>query len=85
MLDTLAEVYFVAGRVEDAVATIDEAIALAPHVRYFHEQRQRFTGERDPDIRTVLPGGPPWLSSPSNPDAPEPGLPEPAKEPLIRV
>jgi membrane associated rhomboid family serine protease len=85
MLDTLAEVYFVAGRVEDAVATIDEAIALAPHVRYFHEQRQRFTGERDPDIRPVPPGGPPWLSPPSTPDAPEPGLPEPAKEPLIRV
>ncbi|UCE85673.1 MAG: rhomboid family intramembrane serine protease [Deltaproteobacteria bacterium] len=80
MLDTLAEVHFVAGRVEEAIATIDEAIALAPRVRYFREQRRRFTGERDPDARPVPPGGPPWLAPPTEPEETAPADP-----PLIRV
>jgi hypothetical protein len=58
VLDTLAEVQFAAGDADRAVETIDEAIALAPHVDYFHEQRRRFTGERPADDRPDPPGGP---------------------------
>ena len=36
---------------------IDEAIRLAPHERYFLEQRRRFTGERAADDRPDPPGG----------------------------
>ena len=35
LLDTLAEVYFQLGRSDDAVETIDQAIALAPGEAYF--------------------------------------------------
>jgi membrane associated rhomboid family serine protease len=55
LLDTLAEVYFQLGRSEDAVATIDRAIELAPGVAYFAEQRRRFTGERAADDRPEPP------------------------------
>lgn len=65
LLDTLAEVHFAAGRLEEAVATIDEAIALAPGESYFREQRRRYTGERAAQDRPAPPG--PW------PDLP-PGL-----------
>jgi membrane associated rhomboid family serine protease len=54
MLDTLAEVQFQLGREQEAVVTIDRAIAGegdACHLRYYLEQRRRFTGERDPDDR----------------------------------
>jgi membrane associated rhomboid family serine protease len=55
LLDTLAEVYFQLGRTEEAVETIDRAIALAPGVAYFVEQRRRFTGERAPEDRPEPP------------------------------
>jgi hypothetical protein len=55
VLDTLAEAQFQAGRTDDALETIDEAIALAPAEPYFVEQRRRFTGERAPDDRPAPP------------------------------
>jgi hypothetical protein len=79
ILDTLAEAYFVAGRREAAIATIDEAISLAPGVGYFREQRRRFTGERASEDRPDPPADPgrEWRESP-------PPLP-PREEPGIRV
>jgi membrane associated rhomboid family serine protease len=80
VLDTLAEVQFLLGRPEQAVATIDEAIAHAPEVEYFREQRRRFTGERDADDRPTAPIAP-WLYSP------EPGADPPSSfdEPGLTV
>lgn len=75
LLDTLAEAYFVAGRREDAIHTIDEAISLAPGVDYFQEQRRRFTGERGSDDRPDPPAEP-WQPAPP-PLAPPPSQPEP--------
>ena len=49
ILDTLAELHFQLGDPEAALRNIDEAIAIAPFERYYHEQRRRFTGERDAD------------------------------------
>jgi membrane associated rhomboid family serine protease len=46
ILDTLAEVHFVSGRASEALATIDEAIALVPGETYYREQRRRFLGKR---------------------------------------
>jgi hypothetical protein len=77
ILDTLAEAYFVAGRPEAAIDTIDEAISLAPGVVYFREQRRRFTGERASDDRPDPPGAPR-----EEPREPPPPLKE---EPGIRV
>jgi tetratricopeptide (TPR) repeat protein len=81
LLDTLAEVYFQSGRADDAVATIDEAIELAPGEAYFREQRRRFLGERAADDRPeppdLPPGEPaePWpLPEQPDPDAEPPGL-----------
>jgi len=51
VLDTLAEVLFVAGDDQGAVSVIDEAILLAGSEVYFREQRRRFTGERAADDR----------------------------------
>jgi membrane associated rhomboid family serine protease len=78
LLDTLAEVYFQSGRVDEALETIDEAIGLAPREPYFREQRRRFQGERAPGDRPEPPDGLPALPSP--PELPEldadgPGLP----------
>jgi membrane associated rhomboid family serine protease len=69
LLDTLAESQFAAGRSEDAVETIDEAIALRPEQPYFAEQRRRFTGERSRDDR------------PAPPPEEEPPLPPPQRPP----
>jgi membrane associated rhomboid family serine protease len=55
LLDTLAEVEFQSGHRDEAVDTIDEAIALAPEVDYFREQRRRFRGERAADDRPEPP------------------------------
>lgn len=55
ILDTLAEVYFVEGRISEALDAIDEAIALAPGEPYFEEQRRRFAGERPPEDRPAPP------------------------------
>ena len=76
LLDTLAEVYFAQGRSEDAIAAIDEAIALAPGEAYYAEQRRRFTGERAAEDRPEAPAVP--LRRPRLPRAPddsEPPLP----------
>ena len=51
VLDTLAEVLFIAGNEQAAVAVIDEAIFLVGAEVYFREQRRRFTGERAADDR----------------------------------
>ncbi|NRA06997.1 MAG: rhomboid family intramembrane serine protease [Myxococcales bacterium] len=58
ILDTLAELQFQLGAVGPALLSIDEAIALSPFERYYHEQRRRFTGERDADDRPEP--GMPW-------------------------
>jgi hypothetical protein len=58
LLDTLAEVLFVAGDVAGAVMVIEEAIDLSGGERYFVEQRRRFVGERAPDDRPAPPTGP---------------------------
>jgi membrane associated rhomboid family serine protease len=58
LLDTLAEVLFQAGRTEEALDVIDEAIRLAPTERYYREQRRRFRGERPFDDRPSPPGFP---------------------------
>jgi len=79
ILDTLAEAFFVAGRREEAIDTIDEAISLAPGVDYFLEQRRRFTGERDSEDRPDPPAEP-WEQGP--PPLPPP---PPQEEPGIRV
>jgi rhomboid protease GluP len=46
ILDTLAELQFLTGEPEAAVATIEEAMALDPQEPYYAEQRRRFLGER---------------------------------------
>jgi len=51
MLDTLAEVQFQLGWPDQAIATIDQAIAQEPDESYYREQRRRFTGERRADDR----------------------------------
>ena len=79
LLDTLAEAYFVAGRPEEAIDTIDAAISLAPGVDYFREQRRRFTGERDSGDRPDPPAEP-WERGP-----PSLQQPPPEEEPGIRV
>ncbi len=44
-LDTLAEAYFAGGRVEEAIRTIEEAIAVAKENRaYYEKQLKRFVG-----------------------------------------
>lgn len=55
VLDTLAEVRFQRGDAEGAIEAIDQAIALAPGVQYFQEQRKRFRGERAPQDRPAPP------------------------------
>jgi membrane associated rhomboid family serine protease len=80
LLDTLAEVYFQSGRAGDAVATIEEAIELAPAESYFREQRRRFLGERAAEDRPAPPEEPsqeppaPWQRPEPDLDAAPPGL-----------
>lgn len=93
-LDTLAETQFLAGLSEEAIDTIDEAIALAPEESYFVEQRRRFTGERAYDDRPAPPSEPalrdeplePWPREPSprHPGLP-PGHPPIGEDPGISV
>jgi membrane associated rhomboid family serine protease len=54
VLDTLAELQFQLGRSDSALATIEEAIALAPGEDYFREQRRRFLGERAAEDRPEM-------------------------------
>ncbi len=58
VLDTLAEVLFALQRPQEAIATIDRAIALEPDEPYFREQRRRYTGERAAHDRPPDPGLP---------------------------
>jgi len=73
LLDTLAETEFLAGRSDQALDTIDEAIALAPGESYFVEQRRRFAGERAYDDRPAPPS-----SEPARPGEPSQPWPEEA-------
>lgn len=45
IVDTLAEVYFKMGNKEQAVATIEKAIAAKPDDTYFQDQKKKFLGE----------------------------------------
>jgi membrane associated rhomboid family serine protease len=82
ILDTLAEVQFQRGHADDAVDTIDEAIALAPEIAYFREQRRRFRGERDAADR---PDPPSPFDAPA-PPSDEPALPiDEAENPGIAI
>ena len=69
LLDTLAEVYFAQGRSPEAIATIDEALALAPGVSYYEEQRRRFSGARAAEDRPEAPAEP--SRTPASPEAPD--------------
>jgi tetratricopeptide (TPR) repeat protein len=42
ILDTLAEVYFTMGNIDEAVQTIDKAIAQKPDDKYYKDQRAKF-------------------------------------------
>jgi membrane associated rhomboid family serine protease len=85
ILDTLAEVNFVLGNQDAALAAIGEAIALAPFDTYYQEQRRRYTGERAADDRP----DPPMLGF-SMPQTfqifiqgpPPPATPQPAQTPV---
>jgi Zn-dependent protease with chaperone function len=47
ILDTLAEAHFINGKREEALRTIEAAIALGPeNLDYYLEQKQRFAGEK---------------------------------------
>jgi len=78
ILDTLAEVLFVAGDDEGAVSVIDEAIQLAQGEVYFQEQRRRFTGERAADDRPDPPTT--WIQP-----HPQPGDIFPSGDPGISI
>jgi hypothetical protein len=83
VLDTLAEAQFQAGRIDEALVTIDEAIALAPGESYYVEQRRRFTGERQRNDRPDPPAEQsPLPGDPSEPDEPEE---EPDEDGVISV
>jgi membrane associated rhomboid family serine protease len=81
VLDTLAEVLFQRGDADRAVATIDEAIALAPAVDYFREQRRRFTGERAANDRPTAPSE---ELAPGEGAEPPPGSEPPSPRPVPR-
>ena len=66
ILDTLAELQFLLGHEQEAVATIEEAIVQQPMESYYREQRRRFLGERDREDRPPPPGQP--LSPPLSED-----------------
>ena len=66
VLDTLAEVLFVAGDDQGAIAVIDEAIVLAGSEVYFREQRRRFIGERAADDRPDPPTT--WIRPEAEPE-----------------
>lgn len=85
VLDTLAEVLFQLGRVEEALAVIQEAILLDPGQSYYTEQRRRFLGERARDDRPEYDAAPkappadegePREDEPGAPDAPSDGAPD---------
>ncbi|HIG00329.1 MAG TPA: rhomboid family intramembrane serine protease [Myxococcales bacterium] len=79
VLDTLAEGLFASGDFQGALEIIDQAIFLSHGHRYFIEQRQRFTGERDPEDRPEPPEQGWFLRQPGSSEGFPP--PEPAIEP----
>jgi hypothetical protein len=74
ILDTLAEVEFLLGHRDAALAIIDEAIEREPRETYYREQRRRFLGERarddrpDPPLPAVPWGQPPPREEPEPAD-----------------
>jgi len=46
LLDTLAECYYARGMIDEAVATIDRAIAQEPDDSYYRDQRSKFEAAR---------------------------------------
>lgn len=75
LLDTLAEVLFVRGDLEGALAAIDAAIFLTRGEDYFVEQRRRFIGERAADDRPAPPLLPwPYRGLDGGEPAEEPGI-----------
>jgi membrane associated rhomboid family serine protease len=80
ILDTLAEVQFSLGRVQAAIATIEEAISREPDDPYYREQLLRFTGKRAHDDRPEY--VPPEFRPPNRRPAPADPV---ANEPEITV
>jgi rhomboid protease GluP len=80
-LDTLAESQFLAGLSEEAIDTINEAIALTPGEEYFVEQRRRFTGERAYEDRPSPPSEGLDRQGPGEPGLDEPTPPHPSLPP----
>ena len=74
ILDTLAEALFQSGNRLGALLTIDEAIRLVPHERYFLEQRRRFTGERAAEDRPPPPDSDVWREDPGEGGAEPPPI-----------
>ena len=78
IVDTLAEIHFLAGHADLARELAEVAIDLAPGEPYYREQLQRFVGKRAPGDR---PGGPAPEAVPPLPRAPG----EPVASPGLRV
>ena len=78
IVDTLAEIHFLAGHADLARELAEVAIDLAPGEPYYREQLQRFLGKRAPGDR---PGGPAPEVVPPLPRAPG----EPVASPGLRV
>jgi hypothetical protein len=81
VLDTLAEALFASGDIGGSLEVIDQAIFLSHGYRYFVQQRQRFSGQRDPDDRPDPPEEGWFRRMPDSLDEPVPGQPliEPAE------
>lgn len=81
VLDTLAEALFASGDISGSLEVIDQAIFLSHGHRYFVQQRQRFSGRRDPDDRPEPPEEGWFRRMPDSLDEPVPGQPliEPAE------
>jgi hypothetical protein len=76
IVDTLAEIHFLAGRPDQARELAELAIGLAPGEPYSREQLQRFLGERPPGDRPSAPERREPAPEPQQPDRPAapPGL-----------
>jgi rhomboid protease GluP len=77
IVDTLAEIHFLAGRPELACELAEVAIGLAPEEAYYREQLRRFQGDRAPEDRPGAPAPEPReLPRPrdTEPDGTAPGL-----------
>lgn len=83
LLDTLAEVLFQLGRVDDALETIQEAILLRPGESYYTEQRRRFLGERARDARPEFQPSQPGVPPEEEPDGPTPPSDEDADGSMV--